>query len=144
MNDIRHQSEVVEAEGHLIDSQLLNVIFDTVVKANASFEVLRFTIGRTNEEPSAISMRITAPSEGTLQQVLEELIPLGCRLARERDAQVGASDQDGCVPDEFYSTTNHRTLVRHQGAWIEVERQRMDAVIVLEGGRALCRKLRNV
>ena len=26
-------SEVVEAEGHLIDSQILNVVFDTVVKA---------------------------------------------------------------------------------------------------------------
>jgi len=25
-------SEVVEAEGHLIDSQLLNVMFDTIVR----------------------------------------------------------------------------------------------------------------
>ena len=144
MTDIRNSSEVVEAEGHLIDSQLLNVIFDTVVKANASFEVLQFTIGRTNDEPSAISMRVTAPTDGTLQQVLEELIPLGCRLARERDAQIGQSGQDGCVPDEFYSTTNHRTLVRHEDRWIEVEGQRMDAVIVLERGRVLCRKLRDV
>ena len=49
-------TEVVEAEGHLIDSQLLNVIFDTVIKWNAAFEVLEFRIGRTNEEPSFISM----------------------------------------------------------------------------------------
>ena len=28
-------SEVVEAEGHLIDSQLLNVVFDTVIKGKA-------------------------------------------------------------------------------------------------------------
>jgi len=32
-------SQVVEAEGHLIDSQILNVVFDTVVRRNASFDV---------------------------------------------------------------------------------------------------------
>jgi len=52
-----HYSEVVEAEGHLIDSQILNVVFDTVVKHAASFDVLRFDIGRRNDEPSSIAMR---------------------------------------------------------------------------------------
>ena len=41
-------SEVVEAEGHLIDSQILNVVFDTVVKHDASFDVLKFNIGKSN------------------------------------------------------------------------------------------------
>ena len=53
-------SEVVEAEGHLIDSQILNVVFDTVVTHNASFDVLKFNIGRRTDEPSSISMRISA------------------------------------------------------------------------------------
>src|SRR5262245_64564607 len=79
-------TEVVEAEGHLIDSQLLNVIFDTVIKRNASFEVLKFSIGRTNEDPSFISMRITGPDEPGLHQVLEELVTLGCRIATTHDA----------------------------------------------------------
>src|SRR5215467_15354561 len=92
-------TEVVEAEGHLIDSQLLNVIFDTVIKGNASFEVLRFTIGRTNEEPSFISMRITGAADVGLQQVLEELVTLGCRVASSHDAQLVNADKDGCVPN---------------------------------------------
>jgi lysine-ketoglutarate reductase/saccharopine dehydrogenase-like protein (TIGR00300 family) len=137
-------SQVVEAEGHLIDSQLLNVIFDTVIKWDASFEVLRFVIGRTNEEPSSISMRISARTDDGLKRVLEELVSLGCQIARVTDAIVRPSDQDGCVPDDFYSTTNLKTLVRHDGRWLEVERQRMDSVIVIEDGRALCRKLRDV
>ena len=139
----RH-SEVVEAEGHLIDSQLLNVIFDTVIKGDSSFEVLRFAIGRTNDELSTLSMRITAPSEIALHLVLEELVSLGCRLTEEDDASVRAADRDGCVPDDFYSTTNHRTLVRHAGRWIEASHQRMDAVVVLTGGAAVCCKLRDV
>ncbi len=137
-------SEVVEAEGHLIDSQILNAVFDTVVKGNASFDVLKFDIGRSNDEPSFISMRISAPSVQALGSVLEELVGLGCRLADQHDALLKLVDRDGCVPDDFYSTTNHRTLVRHWGRWMEVDCQRMDAVIVVEQGRAVCRKLRDV
>ena len=137
-------TEVVEAEGHLIDSQILTAVFDTVVKQDASFEVLKFNIGRSNDEPSSISMRISAPTQPALTQVLEELVALGCRLSDQQDAQLKAADRDGCVPDDFYSTTNNRTLVRHQTRWVEVERQRMDAVIVVAGGRAVCRKLRDV
>jgi lysine-ketoglutarate reductase/saccharopine dehydrogenase-like protein (TIGR00300 family) len=137
-------SEVVEAEGHLIDSQILNTVFDTVVKHNASFNVLKFDIGRSNDEPSSISMRISAPSGAILGQVLEELVALGCRLADQNDALLRVVDRDGCVPDDFYSTTNHRTLVKVEGRWTEVERQRMDAVVVVENRRASCRKLRDV
>jgi lysine-ketoglutarate reductase/saccharopine dehydrogenase-like protein (TIGR00300 family) len=137
-------SEVVEAEGHLIDSQILNVVFDTVVKHTASFDVLKFDIGRSNDEPSSIAMRISAPTEQILGQVLEELVALGCRLADTQDALLRVADRDGCVPDDFYSTTNHRTMVRLNGLWVGVERQRMDAVIVIDGGRPQCRKLRDV
>jgi lysine-ketoglutarate reductase/saccharopine dehydrogenase-like protein (TIGR00300 family) len=137
-------SEVVEAEGHLIDSQILNVVFDTVVRRNAAFDVLKFSIGRSNDEPSFISMRISSATEHELAEVLEELVGLGCRLAEPQDAVLKAAERDGCVPDDFYSTTNHRTLVRRQGQWLPVERQRMDAVIVFEQGRAVCRKLRDV
>ena len=137
-------SEVVEAEGHLIDSQILNVVFDTVVKHNASFDVLKFNIGRRNDEPSSISMRISADTEGGLEDVLEELVSLGCRMADDHDAITRVADRDGCVADDFYSTTNHKTSVRIGGQWTEVQKQRMDAVVVVEGDAALCRKLRDV
>jgi lysine-ketoglutarate reductase/saccharopine dehydrogenase-like protein (TIGR00300 family) len=137
-------TEVVEAEGHLIDSQLLNVMFDTVVRHDAAFEVLDFRIGRTNEEPSFVSMRISAKAEPTLSEVLEELVALGCRLARADNVHLMAADRDGCAPEDFYSTTNHRTFVRLDGQWCQVERQRMDATIVVDGQRAFCRKLRDL
>ncbi len=144
MQTRKRLTEVVEADGHLIDSQLLNEIFDTVIKWDAKFEVQKFRIGRTNEEPSFISMRITAPDEAALNHVLEGLVALGCRIASTHDATLVRADKDGCVPNDFYSTTNHRTFVRHAGQWLEVDEQRMDAVIVVEDGRAVCRKLRAV
>jgi lysine-ketoglutarate reductase/saccharopine dehydrogenase-like protein (TIGR00300 family) len=137
-------TEVVEAEGHLIDSQLMNAMFDTVVRHDAAFDVLEFRIGRTNDEPSFVSMRVTAKAPAALTEVLEELIALGCRVARAEDAHLVPVDRDGCAPEDFYSTTNHQTFVRLAGDWVKVERQRMDAAIVIDGGRAVCRKLREI
>jgi lysine-ketoglutarate reductase/saccharopine dehydrogenase-like protein (TIGR00300 family) len=137
-------TEVVEAEGHLIDSQLMNAMFDTVVRHDAAFDVLEFRIGRTNDEPSFVSMRVTAKAPAALTEVLEELVALGCRVARVEDAHVIAADRDHCAPEDFYSTTNHQTSVRLGGQWVKVDRQRMDAAIVVEGPRAVCRKLREI
>ena len=44
--------ELVEANGHLIDSHVMEEIFDKVVENNGRFEVEEFTIGRTNGDPS--------------------------------------------------------------------------------------------
>src|SRR5262245_17173622 len=54
------------------------------------------------------------------------------------------ADLDGCAPTDFYSTTNHETHIRQNGKWIPVADQRMDAAIVIDGGRASCRKLRDI
>ena len=144
MHDAHPHSAIVGAEGHLIDSNILNAIFDKVIERGAAFEVLEFTIGRTNDDFSRISLKVSAPSPSGLQRLVEDLMQLGCNPIQEKDAVVRAADRDGCVPDDFYSTTNMRTLVRVDGVWLEVERQRMDAVIVLAEGRATCCKLREI
>jgi lysine-ketoglutarate reductase/saccharopine dehydrogenase-like protein (TIGR00300 family) len=137
-------TETIEAEGHLIDSGHLSAIFDKVIELRASYEVIRFDIGRTNDEVSRIQMRLTAPDEPTLEELLQQLTPFGAHPVRERDAVLKPAERDRCVADDFYSTTNHRTHVRLDGRWIEVERQRMDGIIVIDDGRAICRKLRDV
>jgi len=137
-------SETVEARGHLIDSQLMTRIFDKVIEYGGQFEMLDFRVGRTNDEFSTARLRVTAPSRDDLTALLEELMPLGCYVTGERDAEVKPAVADRCVPDDFYSTTNHRTSVRLEGAWQDVAHQRMDAVLVVEGGLVSCRKLRDV
>ena len=135
---------VVEASGHLIDSGLLNTIFDTVIAHDGSFEVQRFDIGRTNDDPSRLELRVSTGSQQGLDRILESLLPLGCTTTEQRDALLRDADMDGAVPEDFYSTTNHRTSVRVDGRWLDVRRQRMDAIIVVEGETAECRKLRDV
>jgi lysine-ketoglutarate reductase/saccharopine dehydrogenase-like protein (TIGR00300 family) len=135
---------ILEAEGHLIDSQILTSVFDAVIRHDSAFEVLSFDIGRTNEDYSRLRLKVSAPDQSHLSSLLEELLALGCHPLAEKDVTVRPADKDGCAPEDFYSTTNHRTVIRHGGHWIEVGRQRMDAVIIVEDGAATCRKLRDV
>jgi lysine-ketoglutarate reductase/saccharopine dehydrogenase-like protein (TIGR00300 family) len=138
------QQEVVEAEGHLIDSHLMEQIFDTVVEYNGKFEVEEFRIGRTNADKSYLRLRVETPDQADMQQVLSQLLGLGCSPADTGDADLATVERDCCAPEDFYSTTNHRTLVRVSGQWVEAENQRMDAMIVIAGGRATCRRLRDL
>lgn len=137
-------TEIVEAEGHLVDSQILSQIFDRVLACGAEFEVVSFNLGRTNEDFSHLHMRVTAATPEILAKTLEELVELGCYQTEVADALLRPAESNHVVPDDFYSTTNHRTFLRVQGSWLEVAKQRMDAVVVVEGNGAECRKLRDV
>lgn len=144
MNPSPGVSRIVQAEGHLIDSQILTGIFDAVIKYDSGFEVQEFYIGRTNEEYSRLRLKVSSPNERVLQDLLEELLTLGCHPESDTDALLRPADKDACAPEDFYSTTNHRTYVYHGARWLEVQRQRMDAVIVVRDGAAQCKKLREV
>ncbi|HLY18687.1 MAG TPA: TIGR00300 family protein [Bryobacteraceae bacterium] len=139
-----HLQEVVEAEGHLIDSHVMENIFDKVVEHQGRFEVEQFRIGRTNSEPSYLRLKVEAPSSELMAHLLEDLLSLGCAAVDSGDAVLRAVERDCCAPEDFYSSTNHRTFVRYDQQWLEVENQRMDALILVSDGRAWCRRLRDI
>jgi lysine-ketoglutarate reductase/saccharopine dehydrogenase-like protein (TIGR00300 family) len=134
------------AEGHLIDTGLMSRFLNVILEDGGSYELLRFEIGRTVSDYSRVEMEVTAPDEARLELILDNLLGLGCRLVEpaDEDARLAPSEKDGTVPEDFYSTTNHRTQVRAGGRWLEVADQRMDAVIRVKDGAAACVKLRDV
>src|SRR2546423_7811118 len=136
--------EVVEAQGHLIDSHVMEEIFDKVVEYNSRFEVEQFRIGRTNSDSSYLRLKVEAPTQEAMEHLLQQLLGLGCSMLDPGDAQLRTVERDRCAPEDFYSTTNHRTLIRHEQQWLEVEDQRMDALVVIADGHAACRRLRDV
>jgi lysine-ketoglutarate reductase/saccharopine dehydrogenase-like protein (TIGR00300 family) len=141
--------EVVEAEGHLIDSHVMEQIFDKVVESNGRFEVEQFRIGRTNGDPSFLRLRVETPTRQQMDHVLAQLLAIGCSPAETGDAVLGLVERDRCAPEDFYSTSNHHTAVRINGDFIEVQNQRMDAMIVVnqtsvKGAEASCRRLRDL
>jgi lysine-ketoglutarate reductase/saccharopine dehydrogenase-like protein (TIGR00300 family) len=136
--------EVVEAEGHLIDSHVMEQIFDKVVEANGRFEVQEFRIGRTNSDASYLRLRLEAPDRREMEHLLAQLLPMGCSPVNGGDATLSRVERDRCAPEDFYSTSNHHTWVKLNGDWVEVQNQRMDAMIVVKDNQAYCRRLRDL
>jgi lysine-ketoglutarate reductase/saccharopine dehydrogenase-like protein (TIGR00300 family) len=136
--------EVVEAQGHLIDSHIMEEIFDKVVEYNGRFEVEEFRIGRTNEERTYLRLKVETPTSEDMDRLLSQLLGLGCSPVDSGEAQLKQVERDCCAPEDFYSTTNHRTLVKQGGQWLEAANQRMDALVVVKDGTAVCRRLRDV
>jgi lysine-ketoglutarate reductase/saccharopine dehydrogenase-like protein (TIGR00300 family) len=122
-------------------------IFDTIIRDGAEFEVLEFTMGRTNEDSSYARIEVGASSTSALEHTLAKLHELGCARLAAPEAKFEPAPADGIAPEGFYSTTNHPTAVRIDGRWFEVAAQRMDAAIVVHDGtppRARCTKLRDL
>jgi lysine-ketoglutarate reductase/saccharopine dehydrogenase-like protein (TIGR00300 family) len=137
-------AEIVKAEGHLIDSQILTDVFDTVIACGATYEVVEFKIGRTNDEASELILKVIAEAPDTLKQTLGDLMLLGCYPVEEEDVSITQAEMAGVAPDDFYSTTNQKTIIRHRGRWLTVDGQRMDAMICIADSKATCRKLRDI
>jgi lysine-ketoglutarate reductase/saccharopine dehydrogenase-like protein (TIGR00300 family) len=137
-------SETIDAQGHLIDSGDLQAILTTIVDHGAGYEIQRLDVGRTNEDVSRLSITISADSRDSLTHLLEKLSAFGCYVHQIADVTVRPADIDGAGPDDFYSTTNHRTEVHLNGRWTPVHKQRMDAAIIVTGESAACRKLRDI
>ena len=136
--------EVVEAEGHLIDSHVMENIFDKVVEYHGRFEVEEFRIGRTNSEGSYLRLKVETPDAALLEHLLESLLELGCAPVDSGDAELRAVERDRCAPEDFYSTTNHRTHVR---IGQRVDRSGKPAHGRHDrgaDGRACCRRLRDL
>ena len=136
--------EVVEAEGHLIDSHVMEQIFDKVVESNGRFEVEQFRIGRTNSDASYLRLRLETPDKREMDHLLAQLLPIGCSPVDGGNAVLKTVERDRCAPEDFYSTSNHHTFVRLSNEWIEVRNQRMDAMIVVNAEGAFCRRLRDL
>ena len=71
-------AETVEAEGHLIDSGNFQSILTTIVEHGSEYEILRFDIGRKNEEGSRLTLKLQSDTDARLQDLLAKLSVFGC------------------------------------------------------------------
>lgn len=125
--------ETVRLDGHIIDSLTLSKVLDIINGAGGSYEIEEFVIGRTRDETSHTEITVSAPTQDLLDRILHLIAQHGAALPAE-DAVLAAVEQDGVLPEGFYSTTNLPTRVRVEGVWIEVQRPEMDCAIVVQHG----------
>jgi lysine-ketoglutarate reductase/saccharopine dehydrogenase-like protein (TIGR00300 family) len=129
-------TEIVQLEGHLIDSLTLAKVLDQIVMAGADYEMLDIEVGRTQLDTSRARLRVTAPDEDRLAELLSELQVHGANRDVLGDAELEPADLDGVLPSDFYATTNLPTWVRVDGHWVPVENPEMDCGLVVRPGAA--------
>ncbi len=136
----------VEVTGHLIDSMILTRIFDKVMDMKGDFEVLDFRIGKEKHSYSYARLLIKGKNSEHLRQLLEEVYREGAVPVKIDPVILEYAPADMVLPDDFYSTTNNRTMIYVNGRWIEVESIMMDKCIVYdpESKRAYCKAIREV
>jgi lysine-ketoglutarate reductase/saccharopine dehydrogenase-like protein (TIGR00300 family) len=125
-------SRVVELEGHIIDSGMMQAAFGIVMDQGGSFDVEEFDIGRRKDQESYARLLVTADTEEELQRIVHDLHQHGANPADPDDATLQPAPDGRVVPHGFYSTTNHPTQIRYEGEWIEVENPEMDCAVVVE------------
>ncbi len=133
------------ATGHLIDSGLMSKFLDLIIENGGQYEIRHFEIGKTVEDFSRVDFTLTSLG-GNLDAIVSELVSLGCQIEGDEPVRLKPSEADRTVPDDFYSTTNHRSEVRLASGWVPVRKQRMDACLVVDEakGTARCVKLRDI
>src|SRR5215471_8236233 len=97
-------TELIEVEGHIIDSLVLAKILDVVLDFGADYRMVEVDIGRTNVDPSHARLEVSAESEDDLRRLVAELRVHGANPVAQADAEVVAAEADGVLPPGFYAT----------------------------------------
>ena len=139
-------SEVIELDGHIIDSWTLPRAWDTIMDRGGNFAVEEMRVGVSKSETSYARIKVEAPDDETLDRILTELQQFGAVLVHKEDAVTTAVEQEGVLPEKFYSTTNLHTQVRIGGQWVTVEGIEMDVAVLIDKAakRAYCKPMHDV
>jgi lysine-ketoglutarate reductase/saccharopine dehydrogenase-like protein (TIGR00300 family) len=133
--------EEVEIRGHIIDSNILPRILDEITDRGGDYDNLTLDVGHRKDEPSYARMEVRAASAEDLQALIEQLIPLGVTPVSIAPARLEPAPADGVYPENFYSTTNLRTLVNLDGGWTDVAFPEMDCAILVAPDRKSARSI---
>jgi lysine-ketoglutarate reductase/saccharopine dehydrogenase-like protein (TIGR00300 family) len=144
------QSRVIHLEGHLLDTGLVNQALDIIVAGGGSFQVLNFHLGEQRQDLSTAEVKVSAPDETVMADIMGQLIDLGAVGVSEdvSEAHLAEVPQAGVAPDDFYVSTIYPTEVLVAGEWVKVQGQRMDGAIAIthppDGAVARCKLLRDL
>jgi len=144
--DAEKFSQLIEVQGHLIDSLILTRILDGIMDRQGDFEILEFHVGKRKDDHSYARIEVIGNSKKHLDGMLRELFRLGATVPETPEVTYEAAVADAVAPQDFYSTTHHHTEVYHGSEWITVEHIMMDKQIIIEPDvpRAYCKPLRDI
>ncbi len=128
-------TEVVQMQGHLIDSGALSRALDDILESGADYEIQDLVFGKTKNDESRARIVISHDDDTALNDLLVRLQNHGVNPVETSDAETIPAPMDGVFPEGFHSSTNFETFVRISGEWILVQNPEMDCGLVLRDGQ---------
>lgn len=114
------------------DPRTLLKAVQSAFAGKGEFEVLRLT-------GSELHIGITSDSP-----LVADLLALGFEQDQVQEPVWQSAPSAGVAPENFYSTTHHRTQIWISGEWKDVADQRMDGCLTHDNGQPRCIKLRDL
>jgi lysine-ketoglutarate reductase/saccharopine dehydrogenase-like protein (TIGR00300 family) len=127
-------TEVVQMQGHLIDSGLLSRALDDILEAGADYEIQDLVFGKTKNDESTARILISHSDDTVMNDLLVRLQNHGANPVETSDAEMIPAPMAGVFPEGFHSSTNFETYVRIDGEWIPVQNPEMDCGLVVRDG----------
>lgn len=127
-------TEVVQMQGHLIDSGALSRALDDILESGADYEIQDLVFGKTKNDESTARILISHEDDVALNDLLVRLQNHGVNPVETSDAELVPAPMDGVFPEGFHSSTNFETFVRIAGEWVQVQNPEMDCGLVLRDG----------
>lgn len=127
-------TEVVQMQGHLIDSGALSRALDDILESGADYEIQDLVFGKTKNDESRARILISHEDDTALNDLLVRLQNHGVNPVETSDAEMVPAPMDGVFPEGFHSSTNFETFVRISGEWVQVQNPEMDCGLVVRDG----------
>ena len=139
-------SKIIELKGHIIDSLILPKVYDEILDRGGNYSSEEIRIGKTKKNISYARIKVTAPGEKLLKNILNRLHELGAIIKEDEDIVLKAAKKNGVFPESFYSTTNLDTYIHYKNKWIKVKEISMDCGIKVDDRpvKAKCLKMIDV
>ncbi|MFO7968035.1 MAG: TIGR00300 family protein [Archaeoglobaceae archaeon] len=128
----------LEFEGHLIDSMIFPKVLDAILDMDGEFDIQEFTVGKKKKDYSYARLLVFGQDDQQLNKIMGELHKYGAKIPEPEEVDVEEAPADKVLPEGFYVTTNHPTLVNYGGDWLPVQYIGMDRTIAIRNGEAFC------
>ncbi|MER3495454.1 MAG: TIGR00300 family protein, partial [Armatimonadota bacterium] len=125
-------TEKITLQGDLLEARTLSRVLDLLNERGITFRLRTFRVGEFADVASLAELELTAPDYDTLRAAVTAAQALGA-TNDATEARIAIAEQDGVLPEDFYSTTNFPTYVLTEGRAIPVENLEMDCGIRLLG-----------
>ena len=99
-------TEVVQMQGHLIDSGALSRALDDILESGADYEIQDLVFGKTKNDESRARILISHEDDTALNDLLVRLQNHGVNPVETSDAEMVPAPMDGVFPEGFHSSTN--------------------------------------